>query len=303
MSTYTLYYQAPLVHANAAWPCTSQHPHPSFKFQSAEPSIHGAASALQPSGATPPTKRIPVPALRVLNGGSEVYSQLQSPLFRLPPELRNKIYEMLLCPDAIKPHALPHFRQDLSVRGFNQTCSSTMLHPAILSTCKRAAEEAEPLLYAQNIFHAHPSLLTALPHFSSPSKPVLYPAVTSKIRRWQVTLRLDTDPRFSYDDAAKSFSGAEYLEIRVWQSQFEAADWGVLKLFAGVRGVGVARVGGSIDGEIARALERCMMKTAGDEADMDLCACMERTEMLCGRCYKKVDFGGRVNEWFNRQSI
>jgi hypothetical protein len=212
----------------------------------------------------------------------------------LPAELRNEIYTHLLCPNALSSAELARQTKDLSVRGFNQTATSVNLFPAILSTCRRIHDEAEALLYSTSIFHAHPALLTSLPHLQSPSKPVLYPGVTSKIRRWQISLRLDTDPRFSLEQAAKAFSGAEYLEIRVWQAQFEACDWSVLKLFTGIRGVQIARVGGSVDVELARRLEEVMMQPEQGERT---CTCVVDEEMfwgkreeLCGHCYRKSGF-------------
>ncbi|KAF2468776.1 uncharacterized protein BDR25DRAFT_175385, partial [Lindgomyces ingoldianus] len=185
--------------------------------------------------------------------------QLQSPLLRLPAELRNQIYGYLLCPDTSSLSALKSKKNDLAVRGFNETSTSIQLYPGILSTCRKIHGEAHSLLYTTHIFHAHPSLLASLPHLASKSRPVLYPSVTGKIRRWQISLRLDTDPRFTAQQARAAFSGAEYLEIRVWQAQFEACNWDVLKLFLGVRGVQVARVGGSVDLELSEWLEKVMM--------------------------------------------
>ncbi|KAF2649277.1 hypothetical protein K491DRAFT_708263 [Lophiostoma macrostomum CBS 122681] len=225
---------------------------------------------------------------------SPMSQQTQSPLFRLPAELRNEIYTYLLCPDALSPAQLAHQTKtkDLSVRGFNQTSTptSTPLSPAILSTCQRIHIEAHPLLYTTPIFHAHPSLLTSLPHLHTPARPVLYPRVASQIRRWQISLRLDTDPRFSAQQAAAAFSGAEYLEIRVWQAQFEACDWSVLRLFVGVRGVRRARVGGSVDAELAAWLEGVMMGPLGQmcECGVDDERWLGRREELCGQCFRKV---------------
>jgi hypothetical protein len=222
-----------------------------------------------------------------------VNAQEQSVFFRLPAELRNEVYKELLCPDALCPRELAQQSKDLQVRGFNQTATNVSLYPAILSTCRKVAEEAEGLLYETNVFHAHPSLLTAMPHLTSAAKSVLYPSVTSQIRRWQISLRLDTDPRFTAQQATKAFTGAEYLEIRVWQAQFEACDYSVLKLFTGVRGVKVARVGGSVDEELAHWLEGLMMQPETELGNMCDCGAGEdemfrgHTEVLCGRCYKK----------------
>ncbi|KAF2734076.1 hypothetical protein EJ04DRAFT_401720, partial [Polyplosphaeria fusca] len=219
--------------------------------------------------------------------------QLQSPFFRLPAELRNQIYEYLLDPEPVQ---ICDKHLDLSVRGFNQTTTPLELHPGILATCRKAYDEAEALLYARHTFHAHPNLLDKLPHLTSAARPVLYASVTSTIRRWQISLRLDTDPTFSYADAKNAFSGAEYLEVRVWQSQFMAVGWGVLRLFTGVRGVGVARVGGSVGKELARWLENVMMQPLEEEKKR-VCECSDGGEVICGRCKGVVEkglwFGGR----------
>jgi hypothetical protein len=176
--------------------------------------------------------------------------QSLSPFFRLPAELRNQIYEALLCPGT--PHA-----RNLPTYYFSSKTPS--IHSAILLTCKRAQQEATDLLYTTHVFHAHPSLLTAMPYLLSPGKPILNGRRVGKIRRWQLTMRLDTDPRFSAKQAKEAFSGAEFLEVRVWQSMFDGADCRVLKLFVGVRGVRVARVTGSVEPKLARWLEGRMM--------------------------------------------
>ena len=119
----------------------------------------------------------------------------------------------------------------------------------------------------------------------------------AKIRRWQLTIRLDTDPRFSAEQATAAFSGAEYLEIRVWQSMFDGADCSVLKLFLGVRGVKVAKVGGSAESGLARWLEARMMS---DEEDVCRCGIVVG-DLECEKCREREGtdedwFGGR-NAW------
>ncbi|ORY19560.1 hypothetical protein BCR34DRAFT_463406, partial [Clohesyomyces aquaticus] len=222
--------------------------------------------------------------------------QFQSPLFRLPAELRNQIYSYLLCPSTISSNKLGQKTKDLSIRGYNEIFTCVTLYPQILSTCRQINNEAKGLLYSTHIFHAHTNLLSSLPHLTSPARPVLYPTVTSLIRRWQISLRLDTDPRFSAQQATLAFSGAEYLEIKVWQAQFEACDWGVLKLFLGVRGVQLARVGGSVDPGLAEWLESVMMQPRECNFECNSCGCGDevdekfkgRRELVCGRCYGKV---------------
>lgn len=182
--------------------------------------------------------------------------QDSSLFFRLPAELRNKVYNELLCPSA--PNS-----KDLSQHASHAT-KPAQLYPAILASCKRIHDEAADLLY-KNIFHAHPSLLTSLPHLSSAANPVVDKSSIAKIKRWQLSIRLDTDPRFDVAQATAAFSGAEYLEIRVWQSMFDGADSSVLQLFTGIRGVKVARVIGCADAALARWLEGSMMQAPEQE--------------------------------------
>ncbi|KAF2126583.1 hypothetical protein P153DRAFT_297675 [Dothidotthia symphoricarpi CBS 119687] len=215
--------------------------------------------------------------------------QEDSIFFRLPAELRNQVYEALLCPNTLQSKDLTH---DTKV----PTSGQEPLYPAILSTCRRVHEEATDLLYTSHFFHAHPSLLTSLPHLTPSGSPVLCKSGIEKIQRWQLTLRLDTDPRFTMQQATSAFSNAEYVEIRVWQSTFDACDSSVLKLFLGVHGVRIARVCGSVEPELARWLEERMMQPLEKE-ERDLCHCVDETrEIRCGRCYKRIDGCGSFEE-------
>jgi hypothetical protein len=78
-----------------------------------------------------------------------------------------------------------------------------------------------------------------------------------------VQVRLDVDARFSKAQVSDAFSGADELEVEVWQATFAAADLTVLKLFEGVRGVGRAKVTGSVGREYAACLEGVMMADYG----------------------------------------
>jgi hypothetical protein len=225
---------------------------------------------------------------RILFASGKSNEQKESIFFRLPAELRNQIYEELLCPTTpnIKELAQPEYHLP----------APPTLHPAILSTCRKIHEEANDLLYTTHIFHAHPSLLASLPHLTTSANPVIYPAVLSKIRRWQLTIRLDTDPRFTMSQATAAFSGAEYLEIRVWQSMYNGCDSSVLRLFLGIRGVQVAKVGGSANKELAKWLEKRMMGPVEKE-DSDICRCGNESGIWkCGMCAKKADVS---SEWFD----
>ncbi|KAF9700297.1 hypothetical protein EKO04_001969 [Ascochyta lentis] len=215
-----------------------------------------------------------------------INSQETSLFFHLPAELRNQIYETLLCANT------PSNLHDLPNAPRLPTPSPT--HPAILSTCKRINQEATPLLYSTHIFHAHASLLTSLPHLTSPSHPILHPAALRRITRWQLTVRLDTDPRFSGAQAAAAFSGAEFFELRVWQSVFDGCGAGVLRLFTGVRGVGVCRVRGSVEEGLARWLERVMMAPLVEEkrGEGGWCRCQGERYVRCEGCEGRVWLDG-----------
>jgi hypothetical protein len=271
MSTYyyAAYFQTPLHQSPAPLPSH----HPLGIPSNASNLLMSPAKAIRADG--------PISPANIQS--SNPIEQDYSPFFRLPAELRNQIYTELLCPDTPTIKALAQESHHVS----------STLHPSILSTCRKIHAEATDLLYTTHTFHAHPSLLTSLPHLSSAAKPVLYPTMLAKIKRWQLTLRLDTDPRFTAEQAATAFSGAEFLEIRVWQSMFDGTDCSVLKLFLGVRSVKVARVRGSVERELAGWLEGRMM--AGEE---------ERCECTCGKadCVRDRSdvgekFSGKRNEW------
>lgn len=217
--------------------------------------------------------------------GSYTNEQLGSPFFCLPAELRNQIYEDLLCAGT------PRRLVDLATTSRLPTPSP--VHTAILSTCKKMHDEANDLLYTRHVFHAHPSLLTSLPHLMATSKPVLYPTVLSKIKRWQLTIRLDTDPRFTAQQAATAFSGCEFLDLKVWQSMFDGCNAAVLKLFTGVRGVKCARVSGSVDEGLARWLEERMMSPLKEgEKGVQWCGCKGERYVKCEGCGGRVQLNG-----------
>jgi hypothetical protein len=294
MSTYhyAAYFQTPLHQSPAA--LSSHHPF----------GISSNASNLPMSSAKDQRQDsvLETTSSRISKAGGAILEQQQSIFFRLPAELRNQIYEELLCPNAPSTKDLVHRGshkpktrfQGLAQHDYHMP-KPPALYPDILLTCRKAHEEAADMLYTTHIFHAHPSLLSSLPHLISSAKPVLYPAMIAKIKRWQLTLRLDTDPRFSAEQATAAFSGAEYLEIRVWQSMFDGADCSVLKLFLGVRGVKVAKVAGSVETGLARWLEARLVRD-GDGGEEDLCRCDEASRsMVCAGCGKSV---GNDGEWF-----
>lgn len=84
-----------------------------------------------------------------------------------------------------------------------------------------------------------------------------------RIRRWYIKVRLDTDPRFKEESVTEAFSGCEELEVEATEAMFRSAGVGVLMLFKGVRGVGKAKVGGSVTDSFAKWLENSMTSKVG----------------------------------------
>lgn len=194
--------------------------------------------------------------------------QSSSPLLSLPPELRNAIWSLVLVHDTDRETARPLPRSPT----LGQALRSERLCASVLRSCKQANKEGTPILYGDNTFVAHSSLLAALPALllrASPTRiaaPVKHRRVADMIRRYHVHVRLDTDPRFTRLHAEESFTGVEELEIEVFQSMYGSCDFSVLQLFEGVRGVGKAVVQGSVgDGRYADWLARCMMSPFGTE--------------------------------------
>ncbi|KAI7587732.1 hypothetical protein KC316_g4874 [Hortaea werneckii] len=203
--------------------------------------------------------------------------QSASPLFSLPPELRNDIWRYLLIHTPSTPSSSlnaidrkePHRRSSprFGPRHPPHICAN------ILRTCKQANTEATPILYGENTFNAHPSLLATLPSFLLSTLPVrvtlppiTHPRVARLIRKFSLHVRLDTDPRFTSVQAEESFNGVEELEIEVFQAMYGSCDFSVLALFEGVRGVGRAVVRGSVgDGRYAGWLAESMMCPPGGE--------------------------------------
>ena len=183
--------------------------------------------------------------------------QSQSRLLALPAELRNCIWQLLLVQST---QGAPAIRTYISTGASETVRRSNRFCANVLKTCKTINYEATPILYGENVFRAHPSLLAALPSLLRIKlPPVTHPRVAKLIQRYYIHVRLDTDPRFSKRQVEESFTGVEELELDVFQAMYGSCDFTVLKLFEGVRGVGRARVQGSIgDGQYANWLARTM---------------------------------------------
>jgi len=195
--------------------------------------------------------------------------QSASSLLSLPPELRNAIWSYLLIHTPAQNAALPSHLFPVAGARIRQQrfCAN------VLQTCKQVCSEGTPILYGENTFSAHSSLLATLPSFlllMKPNRvclpPVKCPRVGKLIRRYYIHVRLDTDPRFTKLQAEESFSGVEELEIEVFQAMYGSCDFSVLNLFESVREVGKAVVQGSVgDGKYAEWLARTMMSPTDAE--------------------------------------
>jgi hypothetical protein len=142
------------------------------------------------------------------------------------------------------------------------------LSPSILLANKQINAEASPILYTCNTFCAHPTLLASLPFLLHTDRPVLCPHVSSKITRYYLSVRLDTDARFTAEQVTAAFSGKEYVEVECWQAMFASVDLDVLRLFEGIRGVKQARVSGSVGTGYKKWLEASMMSGIGEDVAM-----------------------------------
>ena len=164
------------------------------------------------------------------------HDQPQCALLSLPAELRNQIWHYVLV-QCVTPQLPAHHHPATtgSVGGRSRFCAN------VLRTCKRINEEATPVLYGENVFSAHTSLLATLPSLQlsmRPNKvnlpPVKHARVMKLIRRYYIFVRLDTDPRFSNSLVEESFNGCDELYIDVFQAMYGSCDFTVLKLFEGV---------------------------------------------------------------------
>lgn len=193
-------------------------------------------------------------------------SQPQSRLLSLPAELRNQIWELLLVHTAHIPKTIL------------ETATTPAPRPSacLLRTSKQVHTETLPILYGENTFLAHPSLLTSLPSLlltkrtlrSQTLPPIVHSRLLPYIRKFYIHVRLDTDPRFSKLQVTESFTNVAELEVEVFQAMFGSCDFEVLRLFEGVRGVGKCVVGGSVgDGRYADWLARTMMRPIGWEGE------------------------------------
>ncbi|KXJ85158.1 hypothetical protein Micbo1qcDRAFT_128483 [Microdochium bolleyi] len=181
-------------------------------------------------------------------------SRLPGSFLLLPCELRLKIYRNLL----------------LEPPSTDQKCPRAHSSAAILRTNRQIYSEAMPVLYSENEFLAHESMLTSWPRLTRFLEPVRYaessPMIRTLLTRFRIRLRLDVDPRFTASEAATHFSGRYEVVVEVLRPSWRSGPLGTgppenLRLFEGVRGVRRARVEGSLGGikDYAHWLQGLMM--------------------------------------------
>lgn len=151
----------------------------------------------------------------------------------LPVEVRLQIYTYLLRLPTIASSG-PH--------------EETRVSASILLANRQINHEATHVLYTENIFVAHPSLLADFPRLRDWYTPVRCAEVLPRIRRFYLTVRLDCDLPFDRHRARAAFSGAEELHIKVSQSVFLGAGYENLKTLEDVRGVQRLTIRGSTTG-------------------------------------------------------
>ncbi|CEJ81227.1 hypothetical protein VHEMI01369 [[Torrubiella] hemipterigena] len=191
-----------------------------------------------------------------------------STLLNLPLELRLDIYALLLILPPISKEDDFHFRNCTRAQQMPPTPPSSppnqyqlngfavpqsyngppRVHAAVLGVCRQVHREALPILYAQNTFVAHPSLLSSFPRLRSWYPPVRESSMHKHIRRWYLQVRLDCDVPFTATKASLAFDGAAALEIDLVQSVFLGVGYSNLRVLEQIRGVKRVKVGGSTTG-------------------------------------------------------
>lgn len=128
----------------------------------------------------------------------------------LPGEIRNEIYKELLL---IHPHSTRRILGDRPI------------YPQILIVCRKVHKEASQILYGENTFLAHHSLLAGMPRLRLYYDAVIDQRLIAQISRYHIRVRLDCDPQYSAAKVQEAFTGIDELTIEVLQSQFGGSDY------------------------------------------------------------------------------
>lgn len=180
-----------------------------------------------------------------------------SPFLDLPGEIRNQILRLLLT------HSTPIIT--LSANQLAPPKPTPLgLSSSILLTSWRTYYEGLSILYGENTFQAHPSYLTSMLFAMDPTLTV-GPHYTSMVRRFHIRVRLDCDPYYKPESVKEVFTGADQLEVEVFRASWGIGGYESLDGFLGIRGVGRARVYGSVGTKFARWLEECLESREGTD--------------------------------------
>ncbi|KAI1096798.1 hypothetical protein F5B19DRAFT_6615 [Rostrohypoxylon terebratum] len=222
------------------------------------------SASIPTSTLTPYHNRIEIIEIQAHHSTAMTKEPPPSTLLTLPLELRLLILSsLLILPPTAPPasqNAFPHNPQPPSL---------SLLHPSILRCNQQLHAEGVPLLYAQNTYLAHPTLLLSLPRLRRSYSPVVTQRLADLITRVHVCVRLDAEPGYDRATATAQLSGKHEVVLEAWQAMWRGSGPDVLRLFEGVRGVRRARVEGSVGGfeEYARWLERAMVREPGARVD------------------------------------
>lgn len=179
----------------------------------------------------------------------------------LPAEIRNIIFRILLT------HNTPIIARSCNSLKPPWPLISLGLTPSICLVSRATHSEATSILYGENVFQAHPTFLDSCVFSIDPERPILSARCISKIRKWHIRVRLDCDPYYKSEDVAQTFTNAAELEVEVFRASWGMGSYDNLNGFTKIRGVGRARVHGSLEETYASWLEGVMSSAIGAQVE------------------------------------
>lgn len=199
----------------------------------------------------------------------EIRLEIYSYLLHLPPISREEDYcyrNQTTLPSPPSSYSSSSLASPAAIAAISSKGPSRV-HAAILAASRQIHGETMPILYSENTFIAHPSMLTSFPRLRTWYPPVRESTVLPLIRRFHLQLRLDCDLPFSLDRMVSSFSGVEELNIDVVQSVFLGVGYSNLQAFEALRGIKSVTIRGSTTGfnSYIAWLEEIMTMTAGED--------------------------------------
>jgi hypothetical protein len=141
-------------------------------------------------------------------------SQIQKQSFlNLPFEIRLEIYSYLLL-----VNSSPRSRS-ISTK---KVISSSEIWTPLLRVNRQVHAETSPILYSQNKWLAHQTLLTSFPRLRSNYKAVTDSSLYPRMRKFHLRVRLDCDAPYDRDTVTKALSGLHELTIETFQAMVGA---------------------------------------------------------------------------------